>query len=210
MCIRDSYNVLLRACARAGDVTRAGDVMREIQASPRLENPSDRSWRECLRAAATARQADDAERIWREGISYHREHRLVVDEPQQRWIPSVQSLQALLMAYIREADATVDDLERKRELYERVVLSYHDVLTGEREMGFYRLDPMEMLDDRLSITLVIHALAALRGMVDINREAELCEIGHPLLQLDCLQGEPSLSRTAQQDVDALQSWCRLR
>ena len=181
------------------------DVMRQIQASPNLE-PSDRSWRELLRAAAMARQSDTAEMIWQQGISYHQQSRRFVDEPAHQWQPSTKSFQWLLTAYLREA-AVTEDLFRQRELYERVVQTYDDVLMGERRMGLRRMDPMEILDDRRTILCIIYSLVALRPLVTApHRLEELHNTGLSLLKLDCLRDDPPLTKSAQNAVDTLQSW----
>lgn len=180
------------------------DVMRQIEATPNLE-PSDISWRELLRAAAIARQVDTAESIWSQGILYDQQRRRFVDEPVQQWQPSTKSLQWLLTAYLREAAAT-NDVNRQRDLYERVVQTYDDVLMGERRMGLQRIDPMEMLDDRRIILSIIHSLVALRPLINAERCGELLDTGRSLLKLDCLREEPPLSWSAQKAVDALHSW----
>ena len=179
--------------------------MRQIQASPQLE-PSDTSWRELLRAAAVAGQVDTAEAIWNQGISYHQQRRLrFVDEPERLWQPSTKSLQWLLTAYLREAAAS-EDTDRQREMYERVVQTYEDVIMGERRMGLQRIDPMEILDDRRIILSIIHSLVALRPLVTADRLAELHDTGRSLVKLDCLREEPPLSRPAQLAVETLHSW----
>ena len=199
------FNVLLRACARAGDVSRALDVMRQIQSNPNLE-PTDRSWCELLRSATTARQAETAETIWNQGISHHSQIRRYVDEPERKWHPSISSLNSLLMAYSREA-AVTEDASRRRELYERVIQTYEDVLMGERRMGLQRIDPMEMLDDRRVILSIIHALAELRPLVsDTNRLEELHKTGRSLLQLDCLREDSPMSWSSHKDLDTVRSW----
>jgi pentatricopeptide repeat protein len=196
------FNALLRACARAGDVSRGLDVLRQIQASPHLE-PNDRSWRELLRAAATARQADTAEEIWRRGLAYRRHERLV-DEPETLWTPSVTSLQCLWTANLRQADV---DPVRQVELLERVVRSYDDLLLGDRRLGMQRIDPMDVLDDRRTMILVVQALAALRPLLsnDGDRAQELRTIGRSILQLECFQGV-FLGWSGQKAVEELRSW----
>lgn len=180
--------------------------MRQIQACPHLQ-PSDRSWSELLRAAAMARQADTAESIWNQGISFHQQRRRFVDEPERRWIPSTKSLQWLLIAYLREAAVVTDNVKRQCELYERVVQTYEDILMGERRMGLQRIDPMEILDDRRVILSIIHSLVALRPLVhDSTRLVELHDTGRSLLKLECLREEPPLSWSAEKAVDALHAW----
>ena len=44
---------------------------------------------------------------------------------------------------------------------------------------------------------------------DSPRSAELFDTGLSLLQLECLEGEAPLSRTAHQDVEALRTWSLL-
>ena len=205
------YNVLLRACARAGDVTRGWDVIRQMQAAS-LE-PNDRSWRELLRTAATARQADMAETIWKTGLHYFSHAKQVrsafrlVDEPERQWKPSMQSLLGLWTAYIREADVC-DNPSRQRHLYDRVVQSYSDILMQDRHLGMQRIDPMEMLDDRRIILTLLYALVALWPLVqdDDTRLAELHDTGSSLLELECLRDEPPLSPSSQKLVETMQGW----
>jgi pentatricopeptide repeat protein len=199
------FNALLRACGRAGDVNRGLDVLRQIQASPHLE-PNDRSWRELLRAAATARQADTAQAIWHRGLAYRRHQRLV-DEPETLWTPSVTSLQCLWTAHLRQA--TVVDPVRQVALLEGVVQAYDDLLLGDRRLGMHRMDPMDVLDDRRTMLLVVHALATLRPLLlsDDARAEELRTMGRAILQLECFQERTaSLGWAAQKAVAELRSW----
>jgi pentatricopeptide repeat protein len=198
------FNVLLRACASAGDVARGWDVLRQIQSSPRLE-PNDRSWRELLRAAATAGDAKKAETVWKYGLSYHLQHPRYIDEPEWKWKPSINSLQNLLVAYSRQADMEENE-ESRRDLYERVVQTYDGILMGERHMGLQRIDPMDMLDDRRTILIIVRAILSLRPLVDATRLVELQDTGRSLIQLNCLHEDPPLNPPAERLVYLMRTW----
>jgi pentatricopeptide repeat protein len=92
------FNALLSACSKAGDVTRAQFVLRQMQDAD--IDPSDTSWRQVMRAAAAARNAgskgvkattlqewniandevtssniqsnNNVESIWKQALSYRR------------------------------------------------------------------------------------------------------------------------------------------
>ena len=111
------YNTLLRACAQAGDYTRAQDVLAKMQADNLT--PNDTTWRLLLRSASSSTdgtsRVERAEDVWRQGLwSHHRpslsaspnqRRRTAMDEAATMWKPSVNSFRALLSVYVREAPA---------------------------------------------------------------------------------------------------------
>jgi hypothetical protein len=139
----------------------------------------------------------------------YRRHQRLVDEPETLWTPSVTSLQCLWTAHLRQA-AVVDPV-RQVALLEGVVQAYDDLLLGDRRLGMHRMDPMNVLDNRRTMLLVVHALATLRPLLlsndDDARAEELRTMGRAILQLECFQERPaSLGWAAQKAVAELRSW----
>jgi pentatricopeptide repeat protein len=81
------YHAILRVCAQARHVGRALDVLQQMIEQNLV--PTDTTWKLLLWSAASDPVA--AESIWKRGMANAGE--------QQRWTPSVPSLQALLVAY---------------------------------------------------------------------------------------------------------------
>ncbi len=90
------YNSLLRACARAGDVAKAQDVVREMEGDGFV--PNDVTWKQLLKAAARSKNSLVAEQTWNvargatntTGSSY-------------QWKPDMEAFEALIAAYWGEA-----------------------------------------------------------------------------------------------------------
>lgn len=128
------FNSLLSACAKAGDIQRAHDILRQMQELYDID-PSDTSWRHMIRAATTAavsslkieiyrkdnnsndRQVSyewisNVESIWKQGLSYRRKsssnqkrNRIVDESYKFVWKPSAESFVTLLSAYIKQAES---------------------------------------------------------------------------------------------------------
>lgn len=183
------YNALLRACARAGDVTRAQDVLRQLVASG-LE-PNDASWRQLLRAASGARRSDLAVQIWKQGLSSHRGRRSVTgpDEPTVVWKPGAESFRALLMAHVREATVVAaNSADARISLYGCVLDLFDLLLLGDEKLGLHRLHPNAVLDSQPTMLLVLQAIVALHRLCpDIDKRDSLKRMGCSILQLDCFR-----------------------
>jgi pentatricopeptide repeat protein len=184
------YNALLRACARAGDVNRAQNVLKQILASG-LE-PNDTSWLQLVRAAANIRRSDLAIDIWKQALSY-RKRSLLVDEPMILWKPSEESLSVLLIALLQEA-ATSDSVDSKVSLYGSVLDIFDGLLLGDEKLGLNRIDPNAILESQRTMLLVLQAIVELHKIcLDSGKQESLVSIGRSVLQLHCFS-EVSKSR----------------
>lgn len=94
-CIPDvtCYNSLLRACARAGDVMKAQDVVREMERNGILAN--DVTWKQLLKAAARSKSSHSAEQTWNLATN--------ATSSTYQWKPDVEALEALVASYWGEA-----------------------------------------------------------------------------------------------------------
>jgi len=162
------YNALLRACARAGDVARARDVLCRM-GEDRLE-PDDMSWREALRGAARAGDAEAAVEFWSwalEGSSSGSDgaRRNATNGGEggggTTWRPNAEAFEALVDAHVRAAAASESRDERRR-LLERVLDMYEDVMGGVdvEGMGLTFVDPSEVRrSSRASVAVVRAAVS---------------------------------------------------
>ena len=88
------YNVVLRACSRAGDIDRAFEILTSMQKDGIV--PNDVTWREMLIAAGRAHASKSAERIWKMASS-----QTTSKTNEKVWKPSVASFSALVAAYLQ-------------------------------------------------------------------------------------------------------------
>jgi pentatricopeptide repeat protein len=203
------YNALLKACARAGDVTHARDVLAQMQVAGL--DPNDSSWRELIRAAGKVQRSDLAESIWKSALSYrYITSKNKADEPRTRWTPSVESLAALLSVYLRQASKHNLDTNEKRQLSERVVTLYEDVLYGHKAMGMDRIDLNQLLDSQRTMMLILQGIISLEGLhcCDDKRQRELRTMATAILQLNCFKGLESqrLPWASYQALEKAKAW----
>jgi pentatricopeptide repeat protein len=203
------YNALLKACARAGDVKHARDVLAQMQAAGL--DPNDSSWRELIRAAGKAQRSELAESIWKSALSYrYITSKNKADEPRMQWEPSVESLAALLSVYLRQASKHNLDKSEKRQLSERVVTLYEDVLHGDKAMGMDRIDLNQLLDSQRTMMLILQGIISLEGLhcCDEKRQRELRTMATAILQLNCFEGVESqrLAWFSYQALEKAKAW----
>mmetsp|Transcript_52302 Transcript_52302/g.156974 ORF Transcript_52302/g.156974 Transcript_52302/m.156974 type:complete len:1058 (-) Transcript_52302:418-3591(-) len=136
------YNVLLRACGRAGDVDRVRSVLRRIISEARkggdnaFDGPNDTTWREALRGAAMAGDGEAAKEFWDMAMEPYRANRgdgsnATAKEntgaegsgTRNNWSPDSASFEALVEACVRDGDGRAFGGE-KRTMYGRAVEAY--------------------------------------------------------------------------------------
>ena len=155
------YNALLRACARAGDVIKAQDVLRRIRDDGL--HPNDISWRELIRAAAKTRNSDLAESMWSLALQYRGE-----DDNPATWQPSPESFGALASAYLRGYASTTQDVELKTELYRKVITMYKDVVVGKEDRRLHLVGRESLQENPRSMLLVLQAIVGLMDLTPMN------------------------------------------
>lgn len=206
------YNTLLRACAQAGDTSRAQDVLRKMQRDNL--DPNDTSWRLLLRSASSAATDDGshlnrkntvemAESIWKQGLSHRQSRRRIDDPVSKRWMPSVDSFLTLISVYMREAEAAAvgpDSVERKQYFYRRVLKLYEDVLMGRDELGMNRIDLNRLLESQKAMLVILQAIVNLEEMLgaDTEERFDLRSMAASILKLDCFvdnKGNNVLTKT---------------
>jgi pentatricopeptide repeat protein len=185
------YNALLKACARAGDVKHAQDVLAQMQGAGL--DPNDSSWREMIRAAGKLQRSDLAESIWKDALAYSSSNVRMANTPQTQWKPSIESLAAFMSVYLREASKHNLDASEKRRLSEQVVTLYENALYGNILMGMHRIDLNQLLDSQRTMMLILQGIVSLEGLrcCDEKRQRELRAMATAILQLDCFEGMES-------------------
>jgi pentatricopeptide repeat protein len=195
------FNALLRVCARAGDMNRAQNVLKQILASGL--DPNDTSWRQLMRAAANIRRSDLAIDTWKQALAY-RKRSLLVDEPLVLWKPSEESFGVLLIAHLQEAAAS-DSVETKVSLYGCVLDLFDGLLLGDEKLGLNRIEPNAVLENQRTMLLILQAIVELRNMCpDTNKQESLVSMGRSVLELDCFS-EVSQSRLHWDSLAAYQT-----
>jgi hypothetical protein len=69
-----------------------------------------------------------------------------------------------LSVYLRQASKHNLDKSEKRQLSERVVTLYEDVLHGDRAMGMDRIDLNQLLDSQRTMMLILQGIISLEGL----------------------------------------------
>lgn len=222
------YNALLRACAQAGDATRAQEVIRTMLRDDL--DPNDMSWRLLLRSASSVaieesdqRSGTDiiktAESVWRQALSHRRSQRRIDDQVSTQWIPSVDSFVALISVYMRAAETTTTGDGDTQLLYRRVVQLYHDVLMSHDDMGMNRIDLILLHKNQRAMMVVLHAIVSLEYSLrnDVAGDGTrrgLRSTARSILELDCflddrLHAVPPSTRwgsSARRALQTARSW----
>jgi len=181
------YNVLLKACARAGDTNHAYDVIKEMKTS--FLEPNDVSWRLLVLSAANQNRSDLAVAAWKLGLEYRRKrgHRRAIldaDPRTVRWNPSVSTFGTLLSSFINEARYAGDE-RRSIACYKQVRTIYDKLLGAEKYLGLDRINVMAVLDSTRTMTMVLEAMVGLLDALPSER-VELLGSIRPILQLECI------------------------
>ena len=197
------FNAVLRACARAGDLTRAEQVLDQIHAAGLI--PDDITWRQILLTAGKTGQSDTALSIWKRGLGFKIKSR-VVDERPIFWTPSVESFSLLLTSHLYEA-STVEEKKTKAHLFGRAVSLYEKLLMADESMGMDRMNLDQVLESRRVMLLVLQALVGLVELTDdANDRIDLCKMTNAIIQLDCLQNATHMGRNAAQALEKAKLW----
>jgi len=161
------YNAILRACSRAGDVSRLRDVLRRIEQDGLI--PNSTTWKELLRGASTGRDSTMAEAIWTMALS-QQEDKLEESYSSAKWIPQVDEFDLLLSSYIREAGKSP---ARQEFLNSKVIDAYICVANGEKKFGFHHIALDGVKDNRRVVKMVSQAAAFFRNKPFFGNEDEL-------------------------------------
>jgi pentatricopeptide repeat protein len=177
------YNALLRACARAGDVDRALEVMRRLQDEGL--HPNDKSWRELVRAAAKVRRSDLAEAVWSMGKNYPGRGKSKDNAiSAMLWKPSVESLGDLVNAYLRESHVVEGDHE-KRTLLKKIIVIYRNIMTGSEGRI---VDKADMLESQSVLLMMLQAIVALEKMEEVEKhKVVLKNLGRSIAALGSME-----------------------
>jgi pentatricopeptide repeat protein len=177
------YNALLRACARAGDVDRALQVMRRLQAEGL--HPNDKSWRELVRAAAKVRRSDLAEAVWAMGKNYQgRGKRKDNAMSAMLWKPSVESFGDLVHAYLRESHVVEGD-DEKRMLLKKIIVMYRNIMTGSEGRI---VDKADLLGNQSVLLMILQAIVAWEKMEQVEKhKVVLKNLGRSIATLESME-----------------------
>jgi pentatricopeptide repeat protein len=142
------YNVLLRSCARTGDIGRAMEVLSEMTDEDRDDiEPNDRTWRELLKCASTARRSDMVLRVWKMAIEHtgkqEKSKEKLNGQSSEKALTirstrtlSMKTLRAFLTALLRCAwNMRKSDRLTSSELYKLMIKCYHASLSRSSYMG---------------------------------------------------------------------------
>ena len=215
------YNALLRACAQAGDVQRAQDVIGTMQREE--VDPNDTSWRLLLRSALSSdtchgnsEKQDSldrvqlAEDIWKQGLSYRKNRSLRIDEPlpTSKWIPSVDTFLSLISVYWTEAELSTsnDQRLRRRLCLNRIVQHYENILMSRNDdgMGMNRIDVNRLLESQRAMLAILQAIVTLENdmLCHVDEASESIEykdqrrrtlrtMAISILELQCFVADPA-------------------
>lgn len=180
------YNALLRACARAGDVSKAQEVLKKIQKAGLL--PNDSSWREMIRVFGKAGRIDLAEATWTMALEYRDAGGDGAEQGDKAvlWRPSVASFGAMAAAYLRQASMSTDGIDVQREMYRKVIIMYKDVLAGKQDRRLNLVGREALHDNPRVILLVLQAIVSLVDLTSADVHCQvLRDLAISIVKLEC-------------------------
>jgi hypothetical protein len=135
-----------------------------------------------IRAAGKARRSDLVEDMWTMALQYQGD-----DDHPVMWRPTAVSFGALASAYLR------DDGNNKREMYQKVITMYKDVLLEKEERRLHLVGLEALHGNPRSMLLVLQAIVGLVDLAPENAQV-LRHLATSIVQLDCFaaNGAPSL------------------
>lgn len=193
------YNSLLRACAFSGDIDKAMDVLRRMEADG-IE-PNRNSWRELIKAARV--DSNRADLIWRMAIQYK-------TKDVAPFIPKPSDVELLLNVYVNELRST-NNHEVRNVLNKKVMRLYEGIVMKAEDQGLHhvssRLDEIE--DNQEFMFPVLRAAVSyeLHGPTDEERRhaRELaCDIAG--LQIFQRRLSSSVDRSSKKALQQAQNW----
>jgi pentatricopeptide repeat protein len=191
------YNALLRACSRAGDVRRATDVLRRIIDDDLV--PNETSWREAIKAAAKARSSYLAEQIWRQGVEFHA-HKQTSD----KWMPSMDSFTALVSAYLREASDYSASMEKRCELYKKVISMYRDSMAGSERR---KVEKMALLASPRALGMILQAIISLDQLEESDKHKDILRrVASSIVTLEVWRGLGLIDTRTLKALETAQRW----
>eukprot|EP00979_Chaetoceros_neogracilis_P010764 scaffold2589_cov273-Chaetoceros_neogracile.AAC.7 len=151
------YNAILRACARAGDISKLRDVLRRIELDGLVPNAT--TWKETIRGASIARDSTMAERMWKMALSQEDDN-LEGSYSDEKWTPGIEEFDLLITSYIREAAKAPEKMEC---LYSKVLDAYIGVANGEERFGLHHIDLDDVKNKPRTVKMISQATAFLRS-----------------------------------------------
>jgi pentatricopeptide repeat protein len=151
------YNAILRACARAGDISKLRDVLRRIELDGLVPNAT--TWKETIRGASIARDSTMAERMWKMALAQEDDN-LEGSYSDEKWTPGIEEFDLLITSYIREAAKAPEKMEC---LYSKVLDAYIGVANGEERFGLHHIDLDDVKNKPRTVKMISQATAFLRS-----------------------------------------------
>jgi len=151
------YNAILRACARAGDVSKLRDVLRRIELDGLV--PNSTTWKETIRGASIARDSTMAERMWKMALSQEDDN-LEGSYSDEKWTPGIEEFDLLITSYVREAAKAPDRMEC---LYSKVLDAYIGVANGDECLGLHHIDHDDVKNNPRAVKMISQATTFLRS-----------------------------------------------
>jgi len=133
-----SYNALLGACSRAGDISRFFDVLKRIHNDGLI--PDNTSWKEMVRGIGKTSDVAGVIEMWKWALSYRgieSGNSLI-----QTWIPNIDAFEALLQACWKRATNDVSMEERRRlfQFIKNFYLEAKDKKVGNMGLNTINID----------------------------------------------------------------------
>ncbi|KAL7471815.1 hypothetical protein ACHAXS_012140 [Conticribra weissflogii] len=193
------YNSLLRACAKAGDIELAQDVLRRIE-DDGLQ-PNRATWREAIKAAKNAKRSDFADEVWNTGTTY-REKRSSNSRDVSNWTPNMADVELLMSVYVAETKS-LSDHKKRILLHQKIIQLYEDIVHKRKINNI--ID--EFLENQKLMLIAVRACVSFvtSASKDLKEETQRAkDIACEIAGLECLQGKISSSVCDVKTIKALQ------
>lgn len=210
------YNTMLRACANAGDVNRAQEILKIIQSSDNMK-PNDITWRRMLRTARFAHRFDLALSTWEQAVKQIRQDLRDETKSQHSSRLSVPTLFMLLETFRQTSEDLEVDLRTRVYLLVMVTKLYRAILSNSDYMGMDLLDRQSVLENSGAMVLFLHAFVTLATRTDLHKYGvtvapkKLQSFAVSIRRSDCFKrGLPQNSLKSASLVNAMeiaQEWC---
>jgi pentatricopeptide repeat protein len=170
-----TYNVLLRSIANAGDVSRALEVLKEIQDTEDLE-PSGQTWSEIIQTAGKAKRSDIVLSTWKEmlaGLENSQSRSVLPGTQQAKTTPihrktnlRTSVLQSLLKSLLICAwDLRESDIHSSFNLYKLVIKCYEGIVNRSDYLGMNYLSPEEVMENPHVMALFVQGIVNMESLL---------------------------------------------
>jgi pentatricopeptide repeat protein len=162
-----SYNALLGACSRAGDISRLFDVLKRIHNDGLI--PDSTSWKEMVRGIGKSTDMNGIVETWKWAISYRGKQNGKEGTP---WVPTMDAFEALISTFWKQATIeTTTNEERKR--LSQCILDFYLEAQGDEvgSMGLHNIHTNLIHSNRkvMSILVDVYKILGLYAPTPMQR-----------------------------------------